>query len=209
MSSLAWTAVIPVKRPSIAKTRLIGADIATRRDLALAFAADTVAAVADCEAVTSILVVTDDEEASAMARALGALAVPDTPDAGLNPALRHGAELARSLRGDCAVAAVSSDLPALRPSELAAALQACARHPRAFVCDTVGTGTTLLSAAPSHDLTPRFGPRSRAWHRHTGCVEILAAGLASLRRAVDTWADLSDARRLGVGAATAAVLARR
>jgi len=208
MSSLAWVAVVPVKRPSIAKTRLTGAGTATRRELATAFAADTLAAVAGCAAITSMVVVTDDEETSATARSLGALAVPDTPDAGLNPALRHGAEVARSVRHDCAVAALSSDLPALRPSELAAALQACARYPRAFVCDAVGTGTTLLSAAPDHGLVPRFGPRSRARHRADGAVEITDAGLASLRRDVDTWADLWDAQRLGVGPATAALLAR-
>lgn len=207
MSSPAWTVVVPVKRPSVAKTRLTGTETAKRRELALAFATDTVAAIAACETVWSIVVVTDDEEASAMARSLGAIAVADAPDAGLNPALRHGADVARTMRSDCAIAAVSSDLPALRPSELSTGLQACARHPRAVVCDTVGTGTTLLAATPPHGLTPRFGPRSRAFHRYDGYVEITASGLASLRRDVDTWADLSDARRLGVGAATAAVLA--
>jgi 2-phospho-L-lactate guanylyltransferase len=64
--------------------------------------------------VADVVVVTDDERAAATVRACGARTVPDAPDRGLNPALAHGALAAP-------VAALSSDLPALRPAELAAA----------------------------------------------------------------------------------------
>src|SRR5436305_745035 len=81
-------------------------------------------------------------EAAEVVRALGARTVPDAPDRGLNPALDHGA----LSTGAVAVAALSSDLPALRPQELAAALAAAAAADRCFVADAAGTGTTLLTA---------------------------------------------------------------
>lgn len=209
MFSPSWTVVLPVKRTSVAKTRLLDEDSSLRRSLALAFATDTAAAVAACPPVAHIVVVTDDDEAAEMARRLGALHLPDSPDAGLNAALRHGFKTARLLRPHDAVALLSADLPALRPAELARALSACSRHDQAFVCDALGTGTTLLTALAPRDVSPHFGARSRARHRYAGYAEVGDEGLATLRRDVDTWADLADARRLGVGAATSGVLEGR
>src|SRR5947209_10589199 len=83
-----WAAVVPVKRLPLAKTRIaLPADL--RAELALAIAADTVAACRATSAVARIVVVTDDEDAAARLAELGAVVVPDAPDAGLNPALRH------------------------------------------------------------------------------------------------------------------------
>ena len=77
-----------------------------------------------------------------------------------------------------------------------------------FVADTEGTGTTLLTAADGSRLDPRFGHRSRARHAASGAVELVTGPLASLRRDVDTEVDLHDARRLGLGPRTLAVLAQ-
>ena len=118
-----WSVVVPAKRLDVAKTRLRPATdglAIAHADLVLALLADTVRAAIDCPAVAEVVVVTDDPEAADVVRALGARTVADVPDRGLNPALEHGA---RSAAGS-AVAALSSDLPALRPDELAAALDA-------------------------------------------------------------------------------------
>ncbi|WP_460549115.1 2-phospho-L-lactate guanylyltransferase, partial [Geodermatophilus aquaeductus] len=162
MDAVRWSLVVPAKRLGAAKTRLVpltGGGPGVHADLVLALLADTVAAARDCAAVADVVVVTDDERAAATVRALGARTVPDEPDRGLNPALAHGA---RASGGD-AVAALSSDLPALRPDELAAALAAAAGAPRCFVADAAGTGTTLLTAA-GVPLDPRFGRGSAAAH---------------------------------------------
>ncbi len=204
--SSSWTAVLPVKRTSVAKTRLAGTDDAMRQRLALAFAIDTATAALACSEVESVLVVTDDEDAAAAVRDVGATAIPDTPDAGLNAALVHGAAVALTRSPGNGVALLSADLPALRPAELARALRQCLQHPHAFVSDAVGTGTTMLTGGPHSPPTPHYGPRSRAWHRSAGCVEITDSQVASLRRDVDTWVDLWDAERLGLGAATVRVL---
>lgn len=201
----AWGVVVPVKRLAVAKSRLRAYGEPARRALALAFAADVVTAALGCPLVAQVLVVTDDEDAAAALTALGARVAPDDPDAGLNPALEHGAELLRAGHPGLGVVTVSSDLPALRPADLSAALSAVPPGARAFVADAAGTGTTLLAASAAVRLAPSYGPGSRMRHAASGAVEL--AGTAALRRDVDTPEDLRAALLLGVGARTAAVAA--
>ncbi len=199
----AWSVVVPAKRLSTAKTRLrpVSATPDAHAALVLALLADTVEAALACPAVAVVAVVTDDPDAAAVVRAAGARTVPDVPDQGLNPALEHGAAAA----GAAAVAALASDLPALRPEELAAALAAAEAAPRCFVPDAAGTGTTLLTAVAT-PLAPRFGPDSARAHRDGGAVP-LAGDWPGLTRDVDTAADLRAALELGVGLHTAGLLA--
>jgi 2-phospho-L-lactate guanylyltransferase len=202
-----WSVVVPAKRLDVAKTRLrpltAGRDDAgaAHRELVLALLADTVAAAVACPAVGAVVVVTDEPAAADLVRQLGARTVPDEPDRGLNPALEHGA---RSAPGT-AVAALSSDLPALRPDELAAALQAATGVDRAFVPDAQGTGTTLLTAVGT-GLRPAFGPGSAEAHLAGGAVA-LTGSWPGLVRDVDTEADLRAALLLGAGPRTTALVA--
>ena len=202
--TVAWGVVVPVKRLDVAKSRLAAYGQAARRELALAFAADVVAAALACDVVAQVLVVTDDAAAAQLLAGLGARVAPDDPDAGLNPALAHGAELLRAVDSGLGVVTVSSDLPALRPEDLAQVLAQVPRGGRAFVADSSGTGTTLLAAAPPSALLPSYGPGSGARHRASGAVEL--PGPAGLRRDVDTPQDLEEAVGLGIGARTAAVV---
>jgi 2-phospho-L-lactate guanylyltransferase len=204
----AWCLVVPVKPLPRAKTRLAAAAGPHREELALAFARDTVAAALACPRVAGVVVVTDDGRAAPVLRELGAHVVPDEPDAGLNPALEHGARHAALLRPGGGLGALSADLPALRPAELSTALAAAARYDRAFVPDVAGSGTTLLAAAPGVPFQPRFGSGSADRHRGSGAHELALDSIPSLRRDVDTEADLAAAVRLGVGPGTSAVLAR-
>lgn len=197
---------MPVKRLDVAKSRLAAYGDPARRELALAFACDVVTAALGCSAVTDVLVVTDDADAATALAGLGARVVPDDPDAGLNPALAHGADLLRSADPGKGVVTVSADLPALQPVDLAQVLAAVPAGGRAFVADSAGTGTTLLAAAGAAALAPGYGRGSRARHLASGAVEL--TGTAALRRDVDTPADLRDAVALGVGTHTAAVAAR-
>ena len=99
------------------------------------------------------------------------------------------------------MAALQSDLPALRSEELAAALAELDGR-RAFCADRQGTGTTLLIAVAGGPLDPRFGVGSAAAHRASGAVPICGA-LPTLRCDVDTAEDLAVARALGLGPHTA------
>lgn len=189
--------VVPVKRLAAAKSRLRGV-VPDHARLVLAMAEDTVRAVLACRMVSEVLVVTDDAAVAGALGGLGARVVPDAPAGGLNAAIRHGARFAGAGR----VAALAADLPALRPEELTDALAAA--RARAFVADASSTGTTLLAAPPGFGLDPRFGAGSAARHAASGAVR-LNGEWPTLRRDVDTPADLLEAERLGLGPATAAV----
>ncbi|MEE1931177.1 2-phospho-L-lactate guanylyltransferase [Streptomyces sp. TRM 70351] len=195
-----WSLVVPLKSLDRAKSRLAtAAGELLRPRLALAFAQDTVAAALACPAVRDVVVVTDDARAARELAALGARVVPDVPGRGLNAALVHGAGAVRAARPPAAVAAVNADLPALRPAELDRVLRAAREFPRAFLADAAGIGTTLLSAAPGVELAPAFGGESRSRHLASGAVELAVGGVESVRRDVDTGADLLAALALGVG----------
>ena len=199
---LRWSLVVPVKHLGRAKSRLARAAGGMREDLALAIACDTVEAALACPGVAAVFAVTEDPRAGAELTELGAVVVGGEPGTGLNPALVHGAAVARRRLPDAGVCALSADLPSLRPDELARVLTAAARHGRSFLPDAPGVGTTLFASAPGHPFTPAFEGASRARHRDAGAHELVLADVASVRRDVDTPEDLCDAVELGVGPRT-------
>jgi 2-phospho-L-lactate/phosphoenolpyruvate guanylyltransferase len=206
---MSWSIVVPVKRLAHAKSRLYAAGerrLPERSTLVLALALDTVAAAIATPSVERVVVVTDERQAAETLRELGAITVPDRPDAGLNPALSFGATMASAIAPDSGVAVLASDLPALRPDELDDALRAAAGNDRALVSDAAGIGTALLAVAAGLPLDPRYGGDSRDAHVASGAVELIGAW-PSLRRDVDTPADLAEAEALGVGPATKAAIA--
>ena len=141
-----------------------------------------------------MFVVTDDPAAREAMAAAGAWVLPDEPNAGLNPALAHGAA-GRAVAPRDGVALLSADLPALRPAELDAALAAAAGHDAAFVADAAAPGPRCWPPA-RRPVTPRYGQGSAAAHRAAGAVE-LTGDWPSLRNDVDTAADLRTAAELG------------
>lgn len=201
--------VVPVKRLAAAKSRLRdpAGDPAGHTRLALALTLDTVAAARAALRVRTVLVVSADRTVAATLTASG-IEVVDDPLVGLNAAYDRGALLLRLRDPHTAVGALQADLPALRADDLDAAVTAAlAIGARAFTADAEGTGTTFLLAAAGVELDPRFGGGSAARHRASGAVA-LDGRWPSLRRDVDTAADLAEALRLGVGAHTRAALAR-
>ncbi len=202
-----WSVLLPVKVLAQAKSRLAELAGPRRAELALDLACDTVTAVLGCAAVARAVVITDDPVAAAALGGLGALVVPDEPRDGLNAALRHGAAFAAERWPGAGTAALSADLPALRPAELGRALDAAAVRPNAFVADAAGGGTTLYTAAPGAAFRPAFGLASRTRHASDGATELELRDIPGLRRDVDTPADLRGAAALGLGPRTAPLAA--
>jgi 2-phospho-L-lactate/phosphoenolpyruvate guanylyltransferase len=223
-----WTVLLPVKVLARAKSRLAVLAGPRRWELALAMASDTVAAVVGCPEVARVIVITSDPVAGEQLAALGAVVVPElhrveqqpqTADGSqdaLNAALLHGAAVASRRWPGTGLAALTADLPALRPAELAAALRSAAEAGQAasgtaFVPDAAGVGTTLYAAGPSGDFRPAFGGASRARHALAGAVELaldgVLDGVPGLRRDVDTADDLRAAVALGAGFRTTALAA--
>jgi len=232
----AWTVLLPVKVLARAKSRLAVLAGDRRRELALALASDTVAAVLACPEVARVVVVTSDQVAGPLLAALGAVIVPDEPadrsarsggsdsldgigaagvlgDLGvqdaLNAALRHGAAVAARRWPGTGLAALTADLPAVSPAELAGALRDAASSPgpAAFVPDAAGVGTTLYAVRPGGEFRPLFGGASRARHAAAGATELDLDVMTGLRRDVDTPDDLREALTLGAGPRTTALAA--
>ncbi|HEY2506870.1 MAG TPA: 2-phospho-L-lactate guanylyltransferase [Streptosporangiaceae bacterium] len=204
-ATLRWSLVVPVKVLAQAKSRLTGLGDLRRSDLALAMAADTVAAAVAARPVAAVLVVTDDQDVAEMAAGVGAVVLADEPGAGLNDALTHGARYAEQKWPQHGRAGLAGDLPAVSAADLAAALDAAAGLGQAFVPDAAGVGTTLYAATPGVAFRPHFGLRSRAAHRRAGAGELDAR--ASLRQDVDTVEDLRRAAAIGLGPRTLALFA--
>jgi 2-phospho-L-lactate/phosphoenolpyruvate guanylyltransferase len=201
-----WTVVVPVKGLPAAKSRLHDAtdsDDAHRR-LTEAIRADTLAAAAAGTSVARVVIVTDDERLArqdGIAEVATHVVLQGRP--GLNAALAEAADVAAACWPEDGVALLVGDLPALRPGDLDATLEAAAGTDRALVADADGAGTTLLTARPGVRLDPQFGPGSASRHAVTATALPAAAGL---RRDVDTADDLRTAQGLGLGPATAAAL---
>ncbi|MBB4701312.1 2-phospho-L-lactate guanylyltransferase [Sphaerisporangium siamense] len=202
---LHWTLVVPVKTLIAAKTRLAAAAGPHRAALAVAIASDTVSAALACRDVARVIVVTGDPVPAKALAAIGAHVVPD-PEAGLNAALRAGGAEAVRLAPGGPVGALQADLPALRPAELGVVLAHAAEFDQAFVPDAVEVGTTFYGVRPGVPFQPRFGGESRARHLGGGAKELTPDGIPSVRRDVDTPADLEEALLLGVGRHTAEVV---
>ncbi|WP_242659032.1 2-phospho-L-lactate guanylyltransferase [Thermostaphylospora chromogena] len=204
---LSWSLVVPVKTLAAAKTRLAAAAGPHRRALAVAVACDTVAAALVTPRVARVLAVTADPAVAGPLAEVGARVVDD-PLGGLNAALRRGAAEAVRLAPGDAVGALQADLPALRPAELDRVLTAAGEFEQSFLADAAEVGTTFYGTLPGTPFTPGFGGESRARHLGRGAKEITLDGVPSVRRDVDTPADLEAALALGVGPRTAAVAAR-
>ncbi|MBV9792952.1 MAG: 2-phospho-L-lactate guanylyltransferase [Actinobacteria bacterium] len=202
-----WVVVVPVKVLARAKSRIAPLAGSRRAELALAMVTDTISAVMASPVAGRVIVVTDDPVAAAELSAAGATVVPDEPNVGLNEALVYGAARAARRWPGSGIAALSGDLPALRPEEMAVALRAASSWPEAFVPDVQGSGTTLYTARPGVMFRPSFGPDSRVRHAAQGAAELLLPGTPGLRRDVDTGEDLRAAARLGLGARTSALAA--
>ena len=204
-----WVVVIPAKSLATAKSRLGDVAGTRRRELALAMLLDTVEAATATHGVRRFWSLPTTTTIRTAATALGAVVVPDAPRAGLNAAFDYGIAAAASLHPGGGVALLTGDLPALRPAELGSVLQGAvlqfASAPVA-VADRGGDGTTLLAARDPASLRPSFGAGSFARHRALGAAAI-EESIEGLRCDVDDNLGLRAALAIGVGRATAALLA--
>lgn len=205
MSAASFVVILPVKPPARGKSRLDALPATQRRDLAAAFARDTVAAARRTPQVETVLVVTDDFRFAAELRADGCEVIPDGVTDDLNATLRQAAAESARRWPTAIPVALCADLPCLTSDDLAAALTEVAGP--SFVRDAAGCGTTMY-AAPLELFDPAFGVRSADLHLDHGAHEI-AAPVPSLRLDVDEPGDLDRAVLLGVGPHTSWTWLRR
>ncbi len=200
-------AVVALKPLRTAKSRLRGVPAPYREHIAWCLAHDTISALAG--AVDRVVVVSNEPSLAGRLRSLGTRVrvSSEGPSIGMNAALAAGAaELVED--GVALVIACVGDLPCLKPATVRRLLTAAARHPRSFVPDASGTGTTMLLAR-GVSLDPRFQGASASAHRGSGAIALTDAvtgPLTDARRDVDTLADLADAVLVGLGSQTASLI---
>ncbi len=208
--------VVPVKPPAVGKSRLAAHPFqhltdGQRRELAEAFALDTVQAARSTPGVLEVLVVTDDFRLASAMRDLGCEVMPDGVSEDLNATLvQAAAEVVRRWPGAVPVA-LCADLPGLRAAELAAVLDEVVERVDAgsavFVRDRAGVGTTMYAAVGDR-FAPEFGGASAERHLASGALEV-GGDQPSVRADVDDLADLGAALAAGVGPHTARASGRR
>ena len=186
--------MVPLKPAATGKSRL--REGAAGEELVRAIGLDTVDAARTAERVARVLVVTADPQTARAAAAMAGVDVLAEPPGGLNAAI--GAGMAHAGPA-VARAALLGDLPALRPADLDAALEAAASVDRAVVADAEGTGSTLVTARAGVAWAAAFGAGSLARHLALGCVALPLAADSTLRRDVDTAAHLAAADSIGLG----------
>lgn len=202
-------ALIAVKRFAAAKTRLAPTlDPSARAALAEAMLEDVLGALSDASTLNGCLVVTSDPAAAAIARRIGAAAMTDAHDAGVNAAVNQGLRcLGRWNAGRVIVA--PADVPLLAGSEIdevAAALD----HAPVVLCPAERDGgTNIFALSPVDIVAPAFGPDSL--NRHVEATRAVGAEPRVLRLAgagldIDVPDDLEVLARRGAGTRAGALL---
>lgn len=201
-------AIVPVKRFSAAKTRLAPLLSAFERDLiARAMLNDVLNALAAAEALSAILVVTDDPDAREVAVSFGAAASADPVGGDLNTVIAaalHEAHVA----GDGAIVA-PSDLPLLQPADVNEAITLLMRHGVVLSRAHRDGGTNLLGLRDAGGIEPQFGADSFSRHlqlaRHAGLTAQLL-DRTNLGLDIDTPSDIAVLLATGRRTQTTAVL---
>lgn len=179
-----WSVILPIKGGSEAKSRLGSHP----RSIYLAheFAEKTLVALLACPEVGNVIIVAGDERWANL-RSERITGISD-PGGGLNAAIRAARDYKNENRENQLVGVVPSDLALLDPTDLAKVLKEARLHPRTFVRDKDGDGTTLLTALKRSELVPLYGESSALAHLNSGAIELRAPH--SVRFDVDTLADL-------------------
>lgn len=199
------TAIVPVKRFSRAKQRLL--ERLDRRQRALIVGSmldDVLRALARCEEVERVIVVSGEGRAERIAmRAAQQVKTPievlrEPSDNGHSEAAVLGIVRAKALGARCS-ALLPGDCPLLDSSELDVALRSQPPAGVAVIPDRHGDGTNGLILSPADAMNPAFGPDSRRIHvERAGLMglEVTVRELGSLGLDLDTPDDLVELMRV-------------
>jgi 2-phospho-L-lactate/phosphoenolpyruvate guanylyltransferase len=187
------TAVVPVKRFAVAKSRLApGVEEARKPGLVAAMVADVLEAISAARLVERTIVVSQEPRAAELAAAAGADLLSDFDDASHSAAALAGIAAAEAAGAGC-VALLPGDCPLLDPRELDKMLTGVPDSYVAVIPDRHGNGTNALVLAPPSAIEPSFGEGSRERHVAAARAAGIAYGveeLPSLGLDLDTPADI-------------------
>ena len=177
-----------------------------RRDLALAFARDTVDAALACSAAAEVVVITRDPHVAGAFTDLDVELLPAV-ESRLVSSVVTAAHYELNDRRPMPTAVLMADLPSLMPAELGSALRRVLEVSWSVYAEDLLAGGTTFFASRRDAFVPCLGARSGAENAAAGSMRI-GQDLPGLRCDVDTLEDLKMAKYLGVGVRTSQVLAR-
>ena len=194
MSATRTLAIVPVKALGQAKRRLSSVlPDAARQRLMLTMLEDVLGALAGVACVDGIAVVTPDERVAALARAAGAIVVPEPGAGELNAAVAAGVAFAVS-HGAVQALIVPADVPLATSEEIAALVRSRGSQPGVTLAPAHdGGGTNGLLLAPPGAFSPGYGPGSYVQHLSQAMarrVDLNVVHLPGLARDIDEPADL-------------------
>ncbi len=201
-----WT-IVPVRGLAAGKTRLAEVlDPGQRYALNLMLLGRALDAVAEAQGgLSRCIIASAGEDALAVARRRGAVALAEPCNSGLNAALECARDHARAA-GASAVMILAADLPAVSGASLSALIAAVSPGQAAVVADKHGRGTNGLLLPAGSQLRFAFGEDSLARHAaalRLGSAEPLIWEDGALSFDLDTPADHEEwqagLRRAGAG----------
>ena len=200
MSGLTPFIIVPVKPLNEGKSRLSGVlSDAERKTLNRSFLTHTLMVVREVPGAAQTIVVSRDGDVLAEAAALGAHAVAEPGNAGLNAALAAARTEAVTL-GATALLVLPVDLPLLSPADIAALIADPGASPCVRIApDESSGGTNALYLAPPGAIGFHFGHDSFAAHAAAARGAGLAPDIvqmADIAFDVDTPDDYARLRRL-------------
>lgn len=188
-----WTAIVPIRDFSTAKSRLRAAlPAAVVDDLARWLARRMIGELLSCRAIGEVLVVSDTEMREHFTEGTVECLV-QRPGGGLNGAVREGMAAAWRQRPDARLLVTHADLPFVTSHDyarLAGKLRAIGED--TMVPDRSGTGTTMLALHPGSRRMPSFGEGSASRHEEQGFRRIELPATSGLRIDLDTTADYRE-----------------
>jgi 2-phospho-L-lactate guanylyltransferase len=196
-SDTLW-AVVPLKSPELAKSRLrAGLDACARRRLVFAMARQVVRALVHTPGIAGVAVVTASPEVAAYVGREGAAVIPQHHETGTAEACC--AAVAYLAGTADRLLMVSGDLPLICPGAVAELLDLSRRRPFvAIVPDRRRNGTNALLCAPPAVIPPCFGPDSFQRHltaaRSRG-IDLRVVESDALSLDIDDLEDLDELRR--------------
>jgi len=205
-------AIVPAKALDRAKGRLAALlSEAERRELSLAMLEDVLKTLQAVPSLDLIAVVSPDREVLALARELGAEAIPEPASVrGINQALSHAVRVL-SERPIDALLVLLADVPAVAPADIASVLGALPPGRGVVLCPSHDKGTSAMALRPPDAIPFRFGPHSFPAHKREAAARGIPAGvlrIPSLARDIDEPDDLCELLSHPAETATQRLLAR-
>jgi 2-phospho-L-lactate/phosphoenolpyruvate guanylyltransferase len=197
-------AVVPLKSPAAAKSRLSEALPATqRRELFFLMAGQVIGSLMNAPRVARVAVITASAEVATFAESLGAWVIREQREAGT--AAAYQAAVAAAAGRTQSLLMMSGDLPLASAAAIEPLTRFAGRAPLvAIVADRRREGTNVLLCSPPDVIPMCFGPDSFRRHvaacGHEVALEVVESDALSLD--IDDGHDLRELqRRLVTGAA--------